>query len=46
MAKKKIRKLTAEENAQRDRLMERVRARIAEREAIEERTRLERDQKP
>jgi hypothetical protein len=40
MAKRKPRKrMTAEENAERDRFMERVRARIAEREATDERER-------
>ncbi|HVW88994.1 MAG TPA: hypothetical protein VHC01_05960 [Gaiellaceae bacterium] len=44
MAKRKIRRRTPEEEAEFDRLMERVRARIREREAIDERIAREREQ--
>jgi hypothetical protein len=39
MAKRRIQKLRAEEPAERERRMERFRARMAEREAIDERER-------
>jgi hypothetical protein len=44
MAKKKPSKSSAEGRAEHERFMERVWARIAEREAIDERMRLEREQ--